>query len=168
MRLDSTILYNLVSWQGRERERERECVSFWPILLAIFPVKRVWEVVQRQPGPSESQALFKWCYHNTFVSTPSVSLTHSPTPAPHPSSSFINFFFYLCMSQLALNRLFNITWICDHMCAYLMCPCVYCCSCGRNIKDTVTLLRITYTPHADTHLNPSTLLAMAPHHLALQ
>lgn len=97
MRLDSTILHNLVSWQGREREsvceRERKCVSFWPILLAIFPVKQMWEGVQRQPGPLESrQALCKWCYHNTFVFTPSVSLTRFLTPVPHPSSSFIIFF----------------------------------------------------------------------------
>lgn len=93
-RLDSTIRYNLVSWQRRQRERQRqwerekESVSFWPILLAIFPVKQVWAVVQRQPGSWESQALFKWCYHNTFVSTPSVSLTHPLTHTPHPPLSF--------------------------------------------------------------------------------
>lgn len=78
MRLDSTILYNLVSWQrrGREREREKEWERESACPFGHFPSQTSVRGVQRQPGPSASQALFKRCYHNTFVS-PSVSLTHS-------------------------------------------------------------------------------------------
>lgn len=78
-----------VSERERGAEADRESVSFWPTLLAIFPVKQVWEGAQRHPKPPESRALLKWCYHVALASPPSVSLTHSLSPfIPHPLLRF--------------------------------------------------------------------------------
>lgn len=134
-----------ISWQRRESVcvRERECVSFWSILLAVFPVERVWEGVQRQPEPPESQALFKWCYHNTFVSTPSVSLAHSLTSIIlHPLSLF---------SSL---RMPQFMWL---LCTPLMPLCF--CSCGRNKRTPIINTQHT---RAHTHTPTSSLAPSWP------
>lgn len=102
---------------GGEREwkraRKRECV-----LLAhpsgCFPSQTsVRERVCKgsQGLQRAKHCLNKWCYHNTFVSTPSVSLMHSLTHAPHPSPCFIIIF-------LSLHVTINIKLLCRYMSAY--------------------------------------------------
>lgn len=126
MRLDSTILYNLVSWQGgrrerggesmweRESERERVCPfgpSFWPFSQS--------NECERECKGSQGPQRAKHCLNDVItmhlfpLHLFHLHILSHPLFIPHP----LLLFFSLSMWQLTLNWLFNVM----DMCVLILC-----------------------------------------------